>query len=109
MNKKANPRDVRNINQTFRLNKKESELLLKKAKDAEMKLSDFLRKLVMDSIVIETVPKKVLEVNEKFLAVMLEYRNNFRRLSSLIKAHDPSLNFEIEVLVRSIQNVINQL
>lgn len=109
MNKKRNPEDVRNINQTFRLNRKENELLVKKANEAGMKLSDFLRKLVMDSIVIETVPRRVLEVNEKFLSVMLEFRNHFKRLSNLIKMHDPSLNFQIEVLVKSIQRVINNL
>lgn len=74
-----------------------------------MKPIAFLRELIKKTIVIAPMKKEELVANERLLSILIEYRNNFKRLSNLIKAHDPSLNFHIEELTKSIQKVIDRI
>jgi len=108
MNKKKDPSLVRNIHYLLRLNKIENDAFVDRVKMANgMKPIDLLRKLSQETIVIAPPRKEELILNENLLSILIEYRNNFRRLSNLIKAHDPGLNFQIEVLVKSIQEKID--
>ena len=102
---------VRNIHYLVRLNKIENDLFVnRRLKEANgIKPIDFLRKLIKETIIIAPLKKEELVVNEGLLSVLIEYKNNFKHVSNLIKAHDPSLNFQIEVLVKSIQKVINKI
>lgn len=101
---------VRNIHYLLRLNKIENDVFVGRVKMANgMKPIDFLRKLSQETIVIAPLKKEELILDEKLLSVLIEYRNNFKRLSNLIKAHDPSLNQEIELLVRSIQRIMDKV
>jgi hypothetical protein len=110
MNKKKDPSLVRNIHYLLRLNKPENDIFLGRVKDANgTKPIDFLRKLSQETIIISYRRKEELINSEKVLSVLIEYRNNFSRLSNLIKAHDPSLNAEIEALVKSMQRVIDSV
>lgn len=110
MNKKKDPSLVRNIHYLLRLNKIEKDVFISRVEMANgMKPIDLLRKLSQETIIIAPPRKEELVSNEKLLAILIEYRNNFRRLSNLIKAHDPSLNSEIESLVRSMQKVIDKV
>ena len=109
MNKKQNPDDVRSISHNVRVSKKENAVILAKAKEACLRPVEFLRKIALESIIVPIIQKSALIINEKLLAMLLEYRGNFKRLSNLIKAHDPSLNAEIEKLVRSMQNLIDKM
>jgi hypothetical protein len=110
MNKKKNPDLVRNIHYLVRLSKIEDDLFKGRLKEANgIKPIDFLRKLIKETIIIAPLKKDELVTNERLLSILLEYRGNFKRLSNLIKAHDPSLNFQIEVLVKSIQKEIDRL
>lgn len=108
MNKKKNPDLVRNINYLVRLNKVENDLFLNRLKEAnDMKPISFLRELIKKTIIIAPLKKEELVANERLLSILIEYRNNFKRLSNLIKAHDPSLNFQIELLVKAMQKKID--
>ncbi|MBS1508562.1 MAG: hypothetical protein JSS79_18140 [Bacteroidetes bacterium] len=110
MNKKKNPDLVRNIHYLLRLNKIENDAFVERVKMANgMKPIDFLRKLSQETIIIAPQKKEELAFDEKLLSILIEYRNNFKRLSNLIKAHDPGLNNEIEALVRSIQRIIDKV
>lgn len=110
MNKKKNPDLIRNINYTVRLNKLENELFRKLLKDANSsKPQTFIRSMLTKGIVIEAVKKEDRIIADKLLGTLNEYRTVFRRLSNLIKAHDPSLNYHIEQLVVSIQKVIDRV
>ncbi len=110
MNKKKNPDLVRNIHYLIRLNKPENESfhnLLKQA--GNMKPMPFIREMMTNGVVTAPLKREQKVSTERLLNTMIEYRGNFRRLSSLIKAHDPSLNYEIEELVKSMQKVIDKL
>jgi hypothetical protein len=110
MNKKKDPSLVRNIHYLLRLNRIENDVFLSRVKEANgVKPIDFLRSLAQETIIIAPMKRDDLVLNEKLLSVLLEYKNSFRRLSNLIKAHDPGLNTEIESLVRSIQKVIDKI
>jgi len=110
MNKKKNPDLVRNIHYLIRLNKPENESfhnLLKQA--SNMKPMPFIREMLTKGVVLVPIKREEKISVERLLTTMMEYRTNFKRLSSLIKAHDPSLNYQIEELVRSMQKVIERL
>lgn len=110
MNKKKSPDLVRNIHYLVRLNKIENDFFLCRLKETNgMRPIDFLRKLIKETIIIAPLKKEDIVINEKLLSVLIEYKNNFKRLSNLIRAHDPSLNFQIEVLVKSIQKTIDRI
>lgn len=110
MNKKKNPDLVRNIHYLLRLNKIENDVFVGRVKMANgMKAIDFLRKLSQETLIISPPKKEEIVFKENLLSVLIEYRNNFKRLSNLIKAHDPLLNDEIEALVRCIQRMIDEL
>jgi|GEM_PF-4195471 len=110
MNKKKNPDLVRNIHYLIRLNKPENESfhnLLKQA--GGKKPMPFIREMLTKGVVLVPLKREEKISVERLLTTMMEYRTNFKRLSSLIKAHDPSLNYQIEELVRSMQKVIDRL
>jgi hypothetical protein len=93
-----------------RLSKIENDFFIGRLKEAnDMKPISFLRELIKKTIIIAPLKKEELVANERLLSILIEYRNNFRRLSNLIKAHDPSLNFQIEVFVKSIQKKIDSV
>lgn len=86
----------------------ENDLFLNRLKEAnDMKPISFLRELIKKTIIIAPLKKEELVANERLLSILIEYRNNFKRLSNLIKAHDPSLNFQIELLVKAMQKKID--
>ncbi|MBS1681671.1 MAG: hypothetical protein JST48_08160 [Bacteroidetes bacterium] len=110
VNKKKNPDLVRNINYTVRFNKVENELFRRLLKDSNnYSQQKFIREMLTKGIVIQSAKKENRIIADKLLATLSEYRTVFRRLSSLIKAHDPSLNYHIEQLVLSIQKVIEKV
>ena len=101
---------MRNIHYLLRLNKYEDDVFLSRVKEANgVKPINFLRRLSQETIIIAHMKKNEIVLNEKLLYVLLEYKNSFRRLGNLIKAHDPSLNAEIERLVGSMQKVIDRI
>lgn len=109
MNKKKNPDLVRCINYTVRLNKIESDLFKKLLKDANNPRPQiFIREMLTKGFVIQPSKKEDRVMADNLLRALNEYRTVFRRLSNLIKAHDPSLNYQIEQLVISIQKVIDK-
>jgi len=69
----------------------------------------FIREMLTKGVVLVPLKREEKISVERLLTTMMEYRTNFKRLSSLIKAHDPSLNYQIEELVRSMQKVIDRL
>jgi len=74
-----------------------------------MKPMPFIREMLTKGVVLVPIKREEKISVERLLTTMMEYRTNFKRLSSLIKAHDPSLNYQIEELVRSMQKVIERL
>lgn len=110
MNKKKDPGMVRNIHYLVRLNRMENDVFKRKLKEANgMKPTDFLRKLLKETIIIAPLRKEDIAVSENLLSLLIGYRNNFKRLSNLIRAHDPSLNCQIEILVNSMQKAIDKI
>ena len=110
MNKKKNPDLVRNIHYLIRLNKPENESLHNLLKQASsMKAMPFIREMITNGVVMVPLKREEKISVERLLSTMIEYRTNFKRLSSLIRAHDPSLNYQIEELVKSMQKVIEKL
>lgn len=110
MNKQKNPDLVRRYQYTVRLNKIERQSFMENlAKANGMKESNFTRMMITTGFV-QAPPLKSdrLEIRE-CLRVLIEYRTNFNRISSLIRAHDPSLNIEVQTLVKSLQNLIDRL
>lgn len=109
MNKKKNPDLVRSINYTVRLNKPENESFKKLLKDAnDTRPQKFIREMLTKGLVIQPAKKEDRVMTDNLLRALNEHRTVFRRLSNLIKAHDPSLNYHIEQLVLSIQKVIDK-
>jgi hypothetical protein len=110
MNKKKNPDLVRNIPYLLRLNKPENDLFIQRLRDANgMKPIPFLRQMIKTCTVVAPLKYEEIVSIEKLLEVLIEFRTNFKRLSNLIKAHDPGLNLQIEILVKSIQKEIDRL
>ncbi|SRR5260221_14390540 len=110
MNKKKNPDLVRNIPYLLRLNKPENDLFIQRLKDANgMKPIAFLRQMIKTCTITSPLKYEEIVSIEKLLEVLIEYRTSFKRLSNLIKAHDPGLNHQVEILVKSIQKEIDRL
>ena len=110
MNKLKNSDLVRKYQYTVRLNKPErDQFLINLSKANGMKESNFTRMMLTQGYVQAPILKKdKLEVRE-FLKLLIEYRTNFNRIASLIRAYDPSLNNEIQTLVSSMQKIIGRL
>ncbi len=109
MNKKKNPDLVRSINYTVRLNKPENESFKKLLKEAnDTRPQKFIREMLTKGFVIQPAKKEDRVMIDSLLRALNENRSVFRRLSNLIKGHDPSLNYHIEQLVFSIQKVIDK-
>lgn len=70
------------------------------------KPQSFIREMMTKGIVMQYIKKEDRIISDKLLGTLNEYRTVFKRLSNLIKNHDPSLNFQIEQLVMSMQKII---
>ena len=108
MNKKNNPDLVRKIHYLVRLNKAENELFHKLLRQAgTVKPIDFIREMITGGVVISRQKKEEKILTERVLTTMIEYRTNFKHIKGLIESRDPSLSYEIEKLVKSMQKFIN--
>jgi hypothetical protein len=110
MNKKKNPDLVRKYQYTVWLNKPERDQFLVNLNKANgMKESDFMRQMITRGYVQAPIRKSEKIEQRELIKLLIEYRTNFNRISNLIREHDPSLNSEVQMLVRCIQNLINSL
>ncbi len=110
MNKKKKPDLVRIYQYTVWLNKPErDEFLANWNKANGMKESDFMRQMITRGYVQAPIRKSEKIEARELIKLLIEYRTNFNRISNLIRGHDPSLNSEVQTLVKSLQNLINNL
>lgn len=101
---------VREIQYTVWINQEENQKFQSILTLAgNMKPKDYLRQMITQGYV-QAIPTRSNTVDvERLFELLIEYKTNFNRLSNLIKNKDSVLTLEIEILVKSIQKVMDRI
>ena len=77
----------------------EKKLLKRRAARAGISLSEYLRSTAFERNIIERITPKQLE----YYQMLVQYKNNFSRISSMFKKRDPRLASTVEQLAEEIR------
>ncbi len=83
----------------FRCSLYEKKMLKIKAKKAGLSLSEYCRSSAFGNSIIERLTPEQL----KHYALLVEYKNNFTRISNMFKKRNPRLAQEVEQLAEQIR------
>nr|WP_298995538.1 mobilization protein MbpA [uncultured Allomuricauda sp.] len=84
----------------FRCSIYEKKMLKLKAKRAGLSLSEYCRGSALGHSIIERLTPEQL----KYYSILVEYKNNFKRISNIFKKRDPRLTKEVVELANEIRN-----
>lgn len=91
----------------FRISEKEKNIIKIKSKKTGLSISEFCRRSALNKKTIEIFSSQ----QEVFYKNLINYHNNFSRISNLIKAKDSNVYKEIRELIdffkREIKNIQN--
>ncbi|WP_423819971.1 mobilization protein MbpA [Salinimicrobium sp. TIG7-5_MAKvit] len=77
----------------------EKKLLKKRAARAGISLSEYLRSTAFERNIVERITPEQL----KYYRMLVEYKNNFTRISNMFKKRDPKLAATVERLAEEIR------
>lgn len=77
----------------------EKKLLKKRAARAGISLSEYLRSTAFERNIVERITPEQLE----YYRMLVEYKNNFTRISNMFKKRDPKLAATVERLAEEIR------
>lgn len=83
----------------FRCSLYEKKMLKIKSKKAGLSLSEYCRSSAFGNSIIERLTPEQL----KHYALLVEYKNNFTRISNMFKKRNPRLAQEVEQLAEQIR------
>ena len=83
----------------FRCTIYEKKLLKKRAQRAGISLSEYCRSSAFGNNIIERLTKEQL----KHYAMLVKYKNNFKRIGNMFKKRNPKLAKEVEQLAEEIR------
>ncbi|MCM4158552.1 hypothetical protein FHG64_13285 [Antarcticibacterium flavum] len=78
----------------------EKKLLKRRAARAGISLSEYLRSTAFERNVVELITPEQLE----HYRMLVQYKNNFSRISNMFKKRDPKLAATVEKLAEEIRN-----
>lgn len=78
----------------------EKKLLKRRAARAGISLSEYLRSTAFERNIVERITPEQLE----YYRMLVQYKNNFSRISSMFKKRDPKLAVTVEKLAEEIRN-----
>ncbi|WP_423820184.1 mobilization protein MbpA [Salinimicrobium sp. TIG7-5_MAKvit] len=77
----------------------EKKLLKKRAARAGISLSEYIRSTAFERNIVERLTPEQLE----YYRMLVEYKNNFTRISNMFKKRDPKLAATVERLAEEIR------
>lgn len=77
----------------------EKKLLKKRAARAGISLSEYIRSTAFERNIVERITPEQLE----YYRMLVEYKNNFTRISNMFKKRDPKLAATVERLAEEIR------
>ena len=77
----------------------EKKLLKRRAARAGISLSEYLRSTAFERNIVERITPEQL----KYYQMLVQYKNNFARISSMFKKRDPKLAASVENLAEEIR------
>jgi hypothetical protein len=77
----------------------EKKLLKKRAARAGISLSEYLRSTAFERNIVERITPEQLQ----YYRMLVEYKNNFTRISNMFKKRDPKLAATVERLAEEIR------
>ena len=77
----------------------EKKLLKRRAARAGISLSEYLRSTAFERNIVERITPEQLE----YYRMLVQYKNNFARISSMFKKRDPKLAATVENLAEEIR------
>ncbi|WP_266069849.1 mobilization protein MbpA [Salinimicrobium profundisediminis] len=77
----------------------EKKLLKKRAARAGISLSEYIRSTAFERNIVERITPEQLE----YYRMLVEYKNNFTRISNMFKKRDPQLAATVERLAEEIR------
>ncbi|MGS2761824.1 mobilization protein MbpA [Sinomicrobium sp. M5D2P9] len=83
----------------FRCSQFEKKLLRIKAKRAGLSISAYCRKAVMEDRIVERLTEEQLEAYK----MLVQYHNNFKRISNMFRKRNPKLADEVLQLAQEIK------
>jgi len=78
----------------------EKKLLKKRAARAGISLSEYLRSTALKINMVERISQEQLESYK----LLVQYKNNFSRISNMFKKSNPQLSKEVQQLAEEIRN-----
>lgn len=78
----------------------EKKLFKRRAARAGISLSEYLRSTAFERNIVERMTPEQLE----YYRMLVQYKNNFSRISSMFKKRDPKLAVTVEKLAEEIRN-----
>lgn len=81
----------------------EKKLLKKRAARAGISLSQYLRAAALERNIVERITPEQLEIYQ----MLVQYKNNFSRISDMFKKRNPKLATEVEQLAEEIRSHLN--
>ena len=93
-------REMKREHIQFRCSIYEKKMLKLKARRAGLSLSEYCRGSALGHSIIERLTPEQL----KYYSMLVEYKNNFKRISNMFKKRDSRLSKEVEQLANEIRN-----